>query len=79
MTASPSLNFHTCATCRFGILAGPNLQDLAAPRAVDCRRMPPEVVLIDTPTGPASMLVPRNVPPDHWCGEFDRQKQGQPS
>lgn len=60
----------SCSNCRFGVECGPNLQDLTAPRAVDCRRYPPEVVPINSPHGSAAILLPRNVPATHWCGEY---------
>lgn len=61
----------TCSTCRFGIESGPNMQDLTAPRAVECRRYPPMMALVQTGGGGmGTVSLACTVPPDYVCGEY---------
>lgn len=65
------MNNDKCEDCRFGHKTGVNRETLR--QHMECRRHPPQVLLIPTPAGlaPASFFPPTQ--PEHGCGEWSME------
>lgn len=64
---------HNCIGCRWFKQQPVNPANIGAPRPGECRRLPPQPVIVGQ-TAPGQFqtvgLFPP-VPPDGWCGEYE--------
>lgn len=68
------MNQNTCANCIYGKEAELTPQSLGQPRAVVCRRFPPQMILTPYQGGAALMGHFPSMAPDGWCGEHRPQE-----
>ena len=75
LKSGASLNHDACPTCRFGRQAPIDPGNIGAPRLVECRRYPQQIVMVPTQAGIVPGAVSPSCRPDFWCGEYKPKQE----